>query len=94
MFPELPTVAESGVAGYELDNMYALYTPAGVPAAVLRSFNRDLSLIVNSREISEKLAAEGAEAAAPNSPAQFRAVYLREIDKWDSFIRSSGIRLE
>ncbi len=48
---------------------------------------------MNSPEIRNKLAADGAEAAPPNSPAEFKALYLREIDKWEKFIKSSGIQL-
>ncbi len=43
LFPDLPTVAESGLPGYELEDTYALYTPAGVPRVILSRFNRDLS---------------------------------------------------
>ncbi|MBI4191213.1 MAG: tripartite tricarboxylate transporter substrate binding protein [Betaproteobacteria bacterium] len=93
LFPTLPTVAESGVPGYELVNMYGLYAPVGVAPAILAAFNRDFSQIVNSQEFRDKLAADGAEAAAPNSPAEFRALYLREINKWEKFIKTSGIKL-
>jgi tripartite-type tricarboxylate transporter receptor subunit TctC len=93
LFPNLPTIAESGVPGYELDNMYALYTPVGVPPAILAAFNRDLSQIANTQEIKDKLAADGAEAAPPNSQAQFKTLYLKEIDKWEKFLKTSGIKL-
>jgi len=93
LFPNLPTVAESGLPGFELENMYGLYTPAGVPVAILARFNRDLSRIVNSPEIREKLSVDGAESAPPHTPAEFRARYLREIDKWEKFMKASGIKL-
>ena len=68
-FPDLPTVAESGLPGYELDNMYALYTPAGVPRVILSRFNRDLSQIVNSPGDQEQAGGRRRRGRAANSPA-------------------------
>jgi tripartite-type tricarboxylate transporter receptor subunit TctC len=94
LFPELPTVSESGVPGYELDNMYGVYAPAGVPPAVVGALNAEFGRIVNSPEIKSRLALDGAEAAPPHSAARFRDVYLNELHKWAKFIRTSGIRIQ
>jgi tripartite-type tricarboxylate transporter receptor subunit TctC len=93
-FPELPTISESGVPGYELDNMYGLYAPAGVAPAVLLALNREVGRIVNSPEIKDKLAADGSEAAPANSPAEFKARFAKEVEKWERFIARSKIKLE
>lgn len=92
--PDVPTLAESGLPGLILDNMYGLYAPAGVPAAVLAALNREISLVMNTQEMREKLAADGAEPAPLHTPAAFRAVVNRQINQWEKFIRTSGIKLE
>jgi len=94
LFPDLPTIAESGIPGYDLNNMYGVYSPSGMSRPVLAALNREFSRIVNSPDVKERLATDGAEAAAPNSPAQFRNLYLSEINKWAKFIKSSGIPLD
>jgi tripartite-type tricarboxylate transporter receptor subunit TctC len=93
-FPDLPTIAEAGVPGFDLSNMYGVYSPAGMPRAVLAALNRELGRIVNSADLKERLAADGAEAAPPSSPEQFRSLYLSEVNKWAAFIRKSGLSLD
>jgi tripartite-type tricarboxylate transporter receptor subunit TctC len=93
-FPQLPTIAESGIPGYEHNNMYAVYAPVAVNPAVLKVLNGEFSRIVNSQEIRDKLAADGAEAAPPMAQGAFRDLYLREIDKWKRFISESRLTLE
>lgn len=94
LFPNLPTIAESGIPGYEHNNMYAVYAPVAVSPAILKALNGEFSRIMNSQEIRDKLAADGAEAAAPMAQGAFRALYLREIDKWQKFIKESRLTLE
>jgi tripartite-type tricarboxylate transporter receptor subunit TctC len=93
-FPQLPTVAESGIPNYEHNNMYAVYAPVSVNPAILKALNAEFSRIVNSQEIRGKLAADGAEAAPPLAQGAFRALYLREIEKWSRFIKESRLTLE
>jgi tripartite-type tricarboxylate transporter receptor subunit TctC len=94
LFPDLPTIAESGVPGYDLNNMYGVYSPSGLPPSILAALNREFGRIVNSPDVKERLAADGAEAAESNPPAQFKVLYLSEINKWAAFIKRSGIRLD
>jgi tripartite-type tricarboxylate transporter receptor subunit TctC len=91
-FPELPTVSEAGVPGYELRSWYGLLAPNRPPAPLLAYLNREMSETVNAPEVKEKLAADGAEAASPNTPAQFRDVIAREIAKWDKLIKTGVIK--
>lgn len=94
LFPQLPTIAESGLPGYDHGNMYAVYAPAKVDPAILKALNGEFSRIVNSAEIKEKLSVDGAEAAPPMAQSEFHALYLREIAKWQTFIRDSRLNLE
>ena len=91
-FADLPTVAEAGVPGYELRSWYGLLAPNRTPAPLLAYLNREVSETMNAPEVKEKLAGDGAEAAAPNTPAQFRAVIAREIAKWDKLIKTGVIK--
>lgn len=92
-YPELPTVAEAGVPGYELSNSYALYAPSGVPPGVVIAINRAVGSIMTSPEMRDMLAADGAEAAAPSSPDEFRQAFVREVDKWEKHIAQSPLKL-
>jgi tripartite-type tricarboxylate transporter receptor subunit TctC len=91
-FQDLPTVAEAGVPGYELRSWYGLLAPNRTPAPLLDYLNREVSETMNAPEVKDKLAGDGAEAAAPNTPAQFREVIAREIAKWDKLIKSGVIK--
>ena len=92
--PELPTLAESGLPGLILDNMCGLYAPAGVPPTVVSSLNRQISRVMNTPEMRDKLAADGAEPAPPHTPAEFKTAVIRQINQWDKFITTSGIKLD
>jgi tripartite-type tricarboxylate transporter receptor subunit TctC len=93
-YPELATVAESGVAGFELNDGYGLYAPAGLPVAILTTLNREASSVMNAPQQRERLAASGAEAAAPNTPAEFKAAIAGRIDKLEQFFKASGLNPE
>jgi tripartite-type tricarboxylate transporter receptor subunit TctC len=92
--PDLPTVAEGGLPGYELSNTYGLLAPAGTPPAILAAFNREVSLIVNSPELKAKLAADGSEPAPANTPEQYRESLAKEIAKWERLVKATGIKME
>ena len=92
--PGLPTVAESGVPGYELRSWYGLLAPNATPASLVAALNREVSQTMNAPEMKEKLAADGAEAAAPNTPEQFRKVIAGEIVKWDRLIKKLAIKIK
>ena len=93
-FHDLPTVAEAGVTGYELRSWYGLLAPNKTPAPLLAHLNREVSETMNAPEVKEKLAADGAEAEPPNTPAQFRDVIAREIAKWDRLIKAGVIKTQ
>lgn len=88
--PDVPTVAET-VPGYDLRSWYGLLAPNGTPPALILLLNREVSAIVNAPEMKERLAADGAEAAAPNTPAQFRDLILAETSRWGKIINALGL---
>lgn len=88
--PDVPTVAET-VPGYDLRSWYGLLAPNGTPAALVLAINRDVSAVVNAPEMKERLAADGAEAAPPNTPTQFRDLILAETARWSKIINNLGL---
>lgn len=93
-FPDVPTVSESGVPGYELDNMYGIYAPAGLQPAILAALNREIVQIIHAPDMRGRITADGAEPAAPNTPAEFKERFAAQIAMWEKFIKTSGIKVE
>lgn len=93
-FGELPTIAEAGVPGFELTSWYGVFAPAKTPSPIVRTINREVLEIMYSAEMKDKLAADAAEPAARHTPEEFRKAIASEVEMWDKFIRSSGLRLE
>ncbi len=93
-FPDVPTVSESGVPGFELDNIYGIYAPAGVPAPILAALNREIIQIIQSPDMRGRITADGAEPAPPGSSAEFKERFASQIGMWEKFIKTSGISVE
>ena len=93
VFPDIPTIAEAGVAGYEVTLWYGVLAPAGTPAPIVRTLNQALVRALGTPEMRERMSAEGAEPA-PTTPEQFRVFIKSEIDRWIPVLKSSGIRLD
>lgn len=91
-FPDVRTIAESGVPGYELGSWYGLLVPNRTPTPLIAHLNREVSETMNAPEVKEKLAADGAEAAQPNSPQQFRDLIRAEIARWGKVIQSLDLK--
>lgn len=92
-FPELPTIAEAGVPGYEVTLWYGVLTPAGTPAPIVTTLNRTLVRALHAPEMRERMSGEGAEPA-PTTPEQFRMFIKSEIGRWIPVMKSAGIRPE
>ena len=92
LLPELPTIAESGVAGFDVTGWYGLVAPKGTAPAIVDALNREIGRIIRSADVEDKLAADGTEAAT-GTPAQFTAVIVQEIDKWTRVVKTNGIQL-
>ena len=88
--PELPTVAESGVPGYESLSWSGLATPAGTPKEIIQKINRETRAIVATPEMRAKLAEQGAEAVG-GPPEQFAGHIRAEREKWSRLIRERNI---
>lgn len=91
--PELPTVAEAGVPGYEADAWYGVLVPAGTPKLLIAKLNTEISRLLVVPEVSSYLASQGAEVST-TTPEQFATFIENEISKWAHVIKSAGIRVE
>jgi tripartite-type tricarboxylate transporter receptor subunit TctC len=90
--PQLPTVAEAGVAGYAVTSWFGLAAPARTPQEVIAKVNAVLTSAMSGRDMRDKLAGEGAEPA-PGSPAEFARHLASEIAIWAKVIKSSRMQL-
>ena len=91
--PDLPTIAQAGLPGYEITTWYGLVAPAGTPEAVVARLNREVLRIMALPEVQQRLAADGVEAAT-TSPEQFGEFIRAEIRKWAKLVQDAGIRAE
>lgn len=93
LVPEVPTVAEGGLPGYEVEPWWGVLAPAKTPASILARLNADLSQIVATAVYKQRLASQGAEPVA-DTPAEFRKVIKAEYEKWDRVIKSADVRVQ
>ena len=93
LLPDVPTVAESGYPGFQVDNMYGLLAPKGTPTAILKRLHGDTVRVLNLPDIKARLAAETFEVVG-NTPEEY-ARYLRaEFVKWAKVVKESGATAE
>jgi len=93
VLPDLPTVAESGLPGYESGYWYGVLAPGQTPEPVVAVLNREINRIIASGEVKNRLVADGLDPA-PGTPAAFAAVVRNEIDKWARLSSRLTIKLD
>ena len=93
MFPDLPTIAESGLPGFDAVLTYGLIAPAGTPRPIIERLNKELRAALATDEVKRRLVQEGAEPM-PTTPEEHAAVIDREETKWSTLIRSMGLKAE
>ena len=91
--PDIPTVAEEGVPGYESLQWYGLLAPAGTPKEIIARLNREVVAVLRTPEISARLANDGAEVIA-GTPEEFGAYLRAETEKWARVAKAAGIKPE
>ena len=93
LYPDLPTVSEAGVPGFELHNTYGYFAPAGTPQPIVRAINAVVSQGMNAPETVKALALDGNEVVAPMTPEALKAKLDREYAEMDRLIRTLGITI-
>lgn len=91
--PDVPTMIESGMDGFEARNWIALFAPAGMPADTINLLNSEINRIVQTPAMRDRFAAVGAEPLA-GTPKQWAGYVRDEVAKWTKVIKAAGIRLE
>ncbi len=93
LFPDLPTIAEAGVPGYDASGWNALLAPRATPREIVAKINATLVASLNSPKVKDILTTSGAEAVG-NSPGDFAQFLASETTKWTKVIRAAGIKGE
>jgi tripartite-type tricarboxylate transporter receptor subunit TctC len=93
ILPDVPTIAEAGVPGYEASNWWGIAAPAGTPPVIVERLHRELSAILGSAETQKRFLDEGAEVVRM-SPAEFGAFIGAETAKWTRVIKEADIKPE
>ena len=93
VLPDLPTVAEAGVPGYEVVQWYGLLAPAHTPTEIIAKLHAAMAIALQTPAVREKLAADGTDAVG-NSPDEFARFIRAETDKWARVARDAGIKPE
>ncbi len=93
LLPDMPTVAESGVPGFDAVLRYGLVAPAGTPRPIIERLNAALRVVLDSAEVRNRLAIEGAEPL-PSTPEEYAVDIDREETQWSKVIKASGAKAE
>ena len=93
LMPELPTIAEAGLPGYDANNWYGLMVPANTPRAIIDRLNAETVKVLNMPEVRTFLFNQGLEAA-PSTPEEFGAYIRSERAKWAKIVKASGAKVE
>lgn len=93
LLPELPTMMEAGIKGYESSTWYGIVAPAATPPAILGRLNAEIVSILKEGELQKIFAEEGIELVG-SKPQEFKAFMHKEIEKWRKVVKSAGLQSE
>jgi tripartite-type tricarboxylate transporter receptor subunit TctC len=91
--PDLPTIAESGVPGYDSVAWFGVLAPAGTPPAIVNKLNAEIIKVLKSPDVAKRLSSQGAEPAY-NTPDEFSAYIKTEMVKWAQVVKASGAQVD
>ena len=92
ILPELPTIDEAGVAGFEVNNWYGIVAPAKTPGTIIRLLNKEIVSVLGAPDVRDTLYKQGLDAA-PSTPEDFGSYIKSEIAKWSRVVRASGAKV-
>lgn len=93
LLPNVPTVAEAGVPGYEVNVWFGIQLPAGTPKPVVDQINRELVKIYKTEEVTKRFNDQGVEVVA-STPAEFQKLIASEVAKWGKVVKDADIKIE
>jgi len=92
--PDVPTMAEAGVPGWDVREWQGVAAPAGTPPAIVARWNAELARAMTDPGVRERLSALGMEVAAPNPPQAFAALVKGELGRWSGMVKALGLRVD
>ena len=93
LYPDLPTIAEQGLPGFDAINWYAFFVPAGTPPEVIARLNKDLAAVLNLPDIRAKLIAVGMNPE-PSTPEALKSFVDDDTRRWGEVVKAANIKLE
>jgi tripartite-type tricarboxylate transporter receptor subunit TctC len=93
LMPEVPTLAESGLNGFEASLYYGLVAPAGTPKPIIERLNKELQAALASDEVKQQLGADGTEIT-PGTPEDYADFIDKDEKKWSQLVKDSGVEPE
>lgn len=93
LLPNVPTVAEAGVPGFEVNVWFGIQLPANTPKPIVEKINRDLVNIYKTEEVTKRFNDQGVEVVA-STPAEFQQLIAREVAKWGKVVKDANIKIE
>ena len=93
VLPDVPTIAQAGLPGYDVESWFGVFAPAATPRALIDRLYNDIAKILAMPDVRQKLEDQGADVVG-SSPDQFTAHVKREIVKWAKVVKDSGARVE
>ena len=91
--PDVPTIAEAGLPGYEQSAWHGLLAPAGTPQAIITKLHAEVLRALRSTDVAERFAAQGIDAIG-SSPAEFAVFIKQDLAKYEKLVKTAGIRID
>jgi tripartite-type tricarboxylate transporter receptor subunit TctC len=91
--PDVPTIAEAGLTGFDVDNWHTLFAPRGTPRDVIARLNKELNAVLTQPDVKQQLLAQQGADAWPSTPEEARTHVRAEVQKWEKIVRTSGANL-
>ena len=91
--PDVPTIDESGVKGYDVSTWYGILAPAGTPAEIVAKLNAAILKSLKTPEVQQKLQGQGYDVDT-STPEQFASLIRNEVDKWKKVVKEANVKAE
>lgn len=92
--PDVPTISEAGLSGFDVDNWHTLFAPKGTPRELVMRLNGELNRVLNLPDVKQQLLSSQGADAWPSTPEQARSHVRAKVDKWGKIIQTSGVKLQ
>src|SRR5690606_11235087 len=94
VLPDVPTLDESGLKGYQVGSWYGMFAPAGTPAAIVRKIHADVQRALKAPDMQEKMDKLGTDDTVTETPEAFRAMLLADIAKYAKVIKAANLKVD